>query len=177
MSLSVLPNLLSLSRLIGAGVLPFLSHIPRVAFFFFFLVSVSDFFDGWIARKFGNTSIVGKCLDPIADKCLVGSVYILLFLTNIVPFWLVILVITRDIGIVCGAIYLWFRHETRSFVGPILLSKVNTFVQLGYAGFMLGNAAEVWHIALPHGICVVAVLTAASWLSYLEIFWQRQKYT
>jgi cardiolipin synthase len=171
----ILPNLFSFGRLVGAGVLPFLQHTPRIAFFFFFLVSVSDFFDGWIARKFGSATFVGQCLDPIADKCLVGSVYVLLFCSGIVPFWLVALIILRDIAIVGAVFYLWLRNETCLVAGPILLSKVNTFAQLSYAGFMLGNDAGIWQVEFPHDICVVAVLTVASWLSYIEVFLQKQR--
>jgi cardiolipin synthase len=173
--LFVLPNFLSFGRLIGAGVFPFLQHTSRITFFFFLLVSVSDFFDGWIARKFGSATIIGQCLDPVADKCLVGSVYILLFCSGMVPFWLVVLIISRDIAIVGAVLYLWFQHETRFVTGPILLSKVNTLAQLSYAGLMLGSSTGVWQVAFSHGVCVVAILTAASWLSYLEVFLQKQR--
>ncbi|MDR0406663.1 MAG: CDP-alcohol phosphatidyltransferase family protein [Holosporales bacterium] len=174
-SFLTLPNFLSFGRLAGAGILPLFMQAPLIAFILFSLASISDFFDGWVARKHKSTSTVGRLLDPLADKFLVGSAYFLLFRMEVVPAWLMGIIMARDIAIILGVIYLWYEGDRVHFTaGPILLSKINTFVQLSYAGFMFGNSAGIWHVTWSHATWVLATLTIASGISYLEFFLERR---
>jgi phosphatidylglycerophosphate synthase len=97
-----------------------------------------------------------------------------------IPFWLTVLVIIRDISLIGGVLYLWKRKALQSpekpIVGPILLSKINTFLQLSYAGIALGSLVRVWPPCPEYGLYVVAIFTLASGISYLEIliFWKHE---
>ncbi|MDR1267492.1 MAG: CDP-alcohol phosphatidyltransferase family protein [Holosporales bacterium] len=176
MPLAFLPNLLSLFRLIGAFALLCSITSPWALFLVFSLISASDFFDGWAARRFGGVSTVGRLLDPLADKCLAGCTYCLLWKLGMAPLWLALLIIARDVGIVCGVLYLWTRRALRSptgsMVSPILLSKVNTFFQFLYAWLALGAHVGLWAFPFEYGTCVVALFTIASGISYLEILYR-----
>ncbi|MDR0662197.1 MAG: CDP-alcohol phosphatidyltransferase family protein [Holosporales bacterium] len=181
MSCITFPNLLSLIRLGGAFSLPFLTSSSWLLFLVFALVSFSDFFDGWAARHFNQSSSFGRFLDPFADKCLVGCVYFLLWQIDMVPFWLTAFVIVRDVCIIGGVLYLWKQKALQSpagpIVGPILLSKINTFLQLSYAGIALGSLVRLWPPCPEYGLYVVAIFTLASWISYLEILisWKHEE--
>ncbi len=96
-----LPNILSASRLI-ATVLVFalvLINLPwafLVATVFFFLASVTDFFDGYLARRFHLVSPLGVFLDLTADKVFVSAILVALVQINLVPAWIVFVIITRE---------------------------------------------------------------------------------
>ncbi len=66
---------------------------------------ITDLLDGYLARKLDQVSEIGKIIDPIADKVLVGTVAVCLVLNGILPLWFVIAIVLRDILIVVGGIY------------------------------------------------------------------------
>ena len=68
---------------------------------------LSDAVDGWLARRSGSRSAVGAILDPIADKLLLVSMYVTLAFMKVLPDWLAILVVFRDLLIVGGVVLLW----------------------------------------------------------------------
>ncbi len=68
-----------------------------IAFILFVIASITDWFDGWYARKNNLVSDFGKFWDPIADKILINSVLILLLYNNLIEVWIVILIIMRDV--------------------------------------------------------------------------------
>lgn len=102
-----LPNQLSLLRIALAPILVyFLSNSDPVssalAAFTFFIASLTDFFDGYLARLYGHTTTLGKFLDPLADKLLVTAVLIMLAAadrTPRVPAWMVVIIIGRELAV------------------------------------------------------------------------------
>ena len=99
-----LPNILTLCRIgvvpIVVGLLFFSSPLPRaVAALFFLLASITDYFDGYLARKYKVTSSLGKLLDPVADKLMVMSALIMLVPSEVgpIPAWMVVVILGRDI--------------------------------------------------------------------------------
>jgi len=104
MPLKHIPNILSFSRILIAPVFVVcmfknLFIYKIISFLIFFIGSVSDFLDGYIARKFHFKSNFGKYLDPFADKILILSALLTLnlFYPSIVKFWMIIAIISRDI--------------------------------------------------------------------------------
>ena len=97
------PNMISLFRLLVAPVFFYLlvwggaNNIELVCFLYF-LASISDFFDGWIARKYKKVSNVGKFFDPLADKVLTTFAFIGFVLLGIIELWMVLIIIFRDFG-------------------------------------------------------------------------------
>jgi len=102
-----LPNYITLGRFIAVPVIVYaMIHDYLIsAFIIFLLAGLSDAVDGAIARHFNQKSTLGAWLDPIADKALLVSVYIVLGILGTLPDWLVIIVVSRDAFIV-GAVIL-----------------------------------------------------------------------
>ncbi len=97
----------------------------RIAFLLFLLAGISDAVDGFLAKRFGMTSELGRYLDPLADKVLIVSIYVALGIAEAIPLWLVILVVSRDIMII-GAVMLSWLVGRPVEVKPLLVSKLNT---------------------------------------------------
>ena len=103
-----------------------------IAFVLFLAAGLSDAVDGYLAKRFHMTTELGAYLDPLADKTLIVSIYITLGINGLIPGWLVILVVSRDIMIV-GAVMLSWLVGTPVKVKPLLVSKLNTAAQIVFA--------------------------------------------
>jgi cardiolipin synthase (CMP-forming) len=112
----------------------------RAAFFVFLLAGVSDALDGYLAKRFNWTSELGAYLDPLADKILIVSIYIALAVSQEIPLWLVIAVVSRDILILLAVLLSWLMD--RPFhIKPATVSKLNTAAQIVLATTVLGDNA------------------------------------
>ena len=92
------PGLLSLARVPLAAVFPVVVRLPEVAFGVLALAAVTDILDGWIARRFGQTTATGAMLDPLTDKLFVGSVVATLLVTGVLDWWALLLLSVRELG-------------------------------------------------------------------------------
>uniref|UniRef100_UPI0038F6135C CDP-alcohol phosphatidyltransferase family protein n=1 Tax=Streptomyces niveiscabiei TaxID=164115 RepID=UPI0038F6135C len=97
-----------------------------------------DAVDGFIAKRFDMRSELGAYLDPLADKALIVSIYITLAIVGIIPVWLVIVVVSRDLMIVTAVILSWLMEKPVT-IAPIVVSKLNTAAQLVFAALVLGS--------------------------------------
>jgi cardiolipin synthase len=171
-----LPNALTLLRLVMVPFLIFLLHEGRfgAALALFAFAGLTDAADGFVAKRFGQETELGKVIDPIADKALVVALYVSLAWLGWVPFWLVVAVVARDAIIVAGA--LAFHYLTGALeMAPTYLSKANTAVQLVYVGLVLVDAAFAADLAAWRGYlaALVLVTTIASGLQYV-VLWLRK---
>jgi CDP-diacylglycerol--glycerol-3-phosphate 3-phosphatidyltransferase len=96
-----LPNLLTLTRIAAVPVLVIVMFwesrsASLLAALIFSLAAVTDFIDGWLARKWGVVTVLGKFLDPLADKLIVMAALIMLIPMDRVPAWAVFLILTRE---------------------------------------------------------------------------------
>ena len=128
-----IPNILSVIRivLVVPIAMALAEHRLSLATLLFFVAAASDGVDGWLARRFGWQSALGGVLDPIADKVLLATVFVTLAYLKLVPLWLMMAAVGRDVIIVAGAI------AYRVFIGPVtahpsLISKINTLCQAAY---------------------------------------------
>jgi len=125
------PNLLTMMRLF---VLPFLvitildGHW-KVAFALLWVAGVSDGLDGLLARKLHQRTTLGLYLDPIADKLLLSTLFVVLTHVGLIPRYVTVLVFSRDLGILLIATLLFATNTLRDF-RPSLLGKVNTVIQI-----------------------------------------------
>jgi cardiolipin synthase len=171
-----LPNLISLARLLSVPIViwAMLADEMALAFWLFIAAGVSDAIDGFLAKHFGRQTVVGGFLDPLADKALLVSVFITLGKIGDLPLWIVILVVSRDVLIVGGAIL--FQTLTHSLKPePLMVSKLNTVAQIVLAATTLGELAmgADWHMAITLLIWAAAVTTLASGGSYI-VQWSRR---
>lgn len=126
-----LPNIITVVR-IGLVVPIAVLMLERewvAALAVFALAGFSDAVDGFLARRYQWTSSLGSWLDPAADKLLLVTSYVVLAWVGVLPVWLSVAVIARDIIIVAGSLVYYFWIE-RSAASPSLISKINTGVQI-----------------------------------------------
>jgi len=170
-----IPNLITLTRLMSVPLMIWLIVSERfgAAFSVFAAAGVSDALDGFIAKRFDCRTRLGALLDPAADKALLSSVYVALLLDGLLPNWLVILVVFRDVTIIGGFILVQTIAAPRNF-DPLYISKINTLVQISLIVYVLGRLG----VGLPDGIVtnilvwLTAVTTVLSGMSYL-VRWAR----
>jgi cardiolipin synthase len=135
-----LPNLITLARLLSVPVMVYLmlQGAYQAAFWVFLCAGLSDALDGFLAKRLGLTSLLGSVLDPIADKALLVGAYVTLGYLGYLPDWLVILVVFRDLLIVGGAaVYHYITQKLT--MQPLLVSKLNTAVQIALVGAVLAD--------------------------------------
>lgn len=126
-----LPNYITLLRII---LIPFFVdlmfyHYYQWALVVFLVACITDALDGLIARVTNSITELGAVLDPIADKLLILAAFVTLVLLKMLPVWLVIIVISRDIILVLGSMVIYyFRHDLKA--RPSILGKTTTVLQL-----------------------------------------------
>ena len=170
-----IPNIITIARLVLVPVAidALLDDRFATAFWVFLAAGVSDGIDGWIARRFDQRSELGAFLDPIADKALLVSIYVVLAVTGHLPVWLAIVVVSRDVLIVGGVMLSWVLGRGVP-IRPLLVSKANTTVQIAFAAMALGSRAfgvdpgRLW----VAGEIAVAALTVLSGTAYV-VEWLR----
>lgn len=165
-----IPNLITIARLILVPVVIVMIMQQRwgAAFILFVVAGVSDGIDGFIARQFDMKSEFGAYIDPIADKALLVSIYVALAVVGAIPSLLAIVVVSRDVMIVSAVLLSWVMSRPVE-IKPILLSKLNTGAQIGFAAFALAANAYGIHLGGLEQLVmlVVATLTVASAGAYL----------
>lgn len=134
----------------------------------FLVAGVTDGVDGFIARQFDQRSELGAYLDPMADKILLVSVFVVLGYMGELPLWLVIAAVSRD-ALIVGGVMLSTVMGHPVTVRPLFVSKANTLVQILLAAFVLGELSLEYQAgALRLSLVVLSgLLTVASGAAYL----------
>jgi cardiolipin synthase len=145
----------------------------QLAFAGFLVAGISDGVDGFVARHFNQRSKLGGYLDPMADKLLLVSIFVVVGFMGELPLWLVIVAVSRDVLIVC-AVLLSTVMGNPVEMKPLMVSKANTAVQIVLASVVLAElafAADFGPIR-PALIVLSGLLTVASAGAYL-VAWLR----
>ncbi len=131
MRASDIPNLITVGRILLVAPVAWALMVQdfTLALILFFVAGASDAVDGFLAKRFGWESRLGALLDPLADKFLLVTCYTVLVLDGLLPMWLLVLVLMRDLLIVGGAVVYNFRIR-RLEAAPTLISKLNTLLQI-----------------------------------------------
>lgn len=159
--------------LVPAVVLAMLDMRWDWAFAGFLVAGISDGVDGFIARRFNQRSQLGAYLDPMADKLLLVSVFVVMGFIGELPLWLVVTTVSRDGLIVCAVVLSTvMAHPVE--MKPLFVSKANTAIQIMLAAVVLGELAFAIHLdpLRPALIILSGVLTVASAAAYL-VAWLR----
>lgn len=165
--ISWVPNLISLARLLSVPVAVYLilEEYYTSAFWIFFVAGLSDAADGLIAKHYNARTVMGSYLDPLADRTLLGAVFLSLGSMDHIAVWLVILIVFRDLLIIGGAIL--FQTLTQSLkMEPLWISKVNTVTQIALAGFVLarlglGMPSNGFESALTYAVAATTLASGA----------------
>ena len=174
------PNMLTVFRMVLIPVFVSLLFYHRFlwALAVFVLAGLTDGLDGLLARRFGQQSQLGTVLDPIADKLMLVTAFIVLSMRSIfpqplpshlpVPFWVTVAVISRDVFIIVGAAAINMTTGFRGF-RPSWLGKVNTTVQIGgIAAIMFAPSVPRYTgYYLPTVYAAVFIMAILSGLHYI----------
>ncbi len=168
-----IPNFITLLRflMVPAVVYALLVGEMLPAFVIFVIAGLSDGVDGFIARHFDQQSELGAYLDPVADKLLLVTVFIMLAILGYLPQWLAVLVVSRDVLIVMAVLVSSLMGQPVD-MNPILVSKANTAIQIALLSLVLAELAlgirlgELTTIL----IYVVAALTILSAAAYFKVW-------
>jgi cardiolipin synthase (CMP-forming) len=148
----------------------------RLTLGMFAFAAATDGLDGFLAKRFGWTSELGKILDPLADKILLVGVFITLAAIGVVPMWLAATAVLRDVTITAGAITYKYLYSYGELQGrPTAVSKLNTLCQIIY--LLLVVAARAGDFAPQIAITVLGALvfvtTVVSGLDYVITYSRR----
>lgn len=169
-SMLTLPNVITLLRLCAVPLMVWLVVRRRLdlAFWLFVAAGLSDAVDGWLARIRHARSHLGAILDPVADKALLVAMYVSLAAIGVLPDWLAILVVFRDLLIVGGVCVLYLSGQAVA-IRPLYVSKVNTAAQIALVAVALLLAGFGLHLPwLQTGLeWAVAATTLASGAAYV----------
>jgi len=157
-----LPNLICLLRMVLVWpIVVSIAHANyRQTLLLFFIAAVSDGLDGFLAKRFHWTSQLGKLLDPLADKLLLVGVFLVATWYGLIPRWLTIAAVGRDVLIVLGSLAYhigWGPLKGR----PMFSSKINTLLQLLYVLAIVAHAG--------YGFPPQSVLDALAWLTFATV--------
>ncbi|MBN2429243.1 MAG: CDP-alcohol phosphatidyltransferase family protein [Deltaproteobacteria bacterium] len=164
-----LPNALSLLRifLVTPFLIAVIYHQFFVALIIFVLAGISDFFDGYLARRWRQQSLLGTFLDPLGDKLLITVAFISLCIQGLLPPWLVVTVVAKDVYSVIGTGVLYFS-DNFSVAIPSLWGKLSTLLQIIAVGFALLSAFCTINTSLLDGLfAVTGLATAIAFFHYL----------
>jgi cardiolipin synthase len=167
------PNLMTSLRLVAAPFLALLvldGHYEGALGLFAF-AGATDAADGFVARRFGLMTELGRFLDPLADKFLMLASFIVLVAIGVAPVWLASVVIGRDLLVVLGAGLAW-AFDLPLRIAPLQLGKISTALQIAYiAATLLLLVLGIDLPALGNALAVlVAGFTLASGLNYATLW-------
>jgi len=138
-----LPNLLSIFRvLLGFSTFYTLRNgFFNTTLYIVIVAILTDFLDGYLARKYDVTSTFGKVIDPLADKICFVCLFSGLYLIGSIPLSVVVLFVMRDVIMVLGWLtsYVKDKAGTPNNLGPLMIGKINTTIQFLYISFVLIN--------------------------------------
>lgn len=159
------PNMLSIFRLFVTifFILAVNNGEFRVALYLFMLQGLSDLLDGFLARVMGKKTNLGAFLDPIADKTMLVSAYIVLYLRNVIPLWMTSIVLVRDFVICCG-FFVLYKFSYKPQLLPSIWGKLTTALQIATVIYVLWSGQREYGLLL---YAVTALFTIISGIHYI----------
>jgi CDP-diacylglycerol--glycerol-3-phosphate 3-phosphatidyltransferase len=135
----ILPNQLTILRIVLTPVFLFLfladdPTLKQISIVVFFVAAITDWYDGWLARKFNYITNWGKFLDPLADKILTSAAFFAFAVLNVLELWMVLIIVIRDFLITFLRIY----AEYQKFIFSTSKSaQWKTFIQMAFIYYLL----------------------------------------
>lgn len=166
-----LPNILTLTRIL---LLPFFATTLiygsyQYALILFLTAGITDILDGLLARATKQITDLGRILDPLADKFLLVTAFILMSVYGWIPKWLTVTVISRDLIVITGCMIIYFvTHTLKALPPPSLLGKAANTSQFLLIGIVLLLINTKGNANIPTAfMIIVAFFTITSGLHYI----------
>ncbi len=174
------PNILSIIRILSVPFILWLLILDRylASALIVTIVGLTDFFDGYLARKYNAVSKIGFFLDAIADKSLVVTIYFVIGIKLMLPVYLVRLIIFREVLISCSYIFGLILGK-KIDLNPIFISKINTFLQILLIVTVCLLAIDKFNILSfvnlfkPALIILVSITTISSSFLYMVMWFKK----
>lgn len=154
-----IPNIITILRLMVVPILivALKSGDARLAFWLFLVAGLSDGVDGYLARRYRVESHLGGILDPLADKMLMVSTFVMLTVLGHLPLWLLLVIVSRDFLIIGGYLMYTAQH------GPVhmsasIASKLNTVAQIALVIVVLADLAGILVVPMLPDLLMYTVL-------------------
>jgi cardiolipin synthase (CMP-forming) len=163
------PNFLTALRIILAPVfmILLLNNKYVAAFVVVLIASITDFFDGQIARRFNMQTKLGRILDPIADKVLVFCAIVALLIKFNFPLWIGLIILARDFIILLGGM-IFFLRKKQEFLVPNIFGKVSTMFQLtSIVIFIVASVKGYYALWIDVLLYLTVALTLLSGIIYI----------
>ena len=162
-----IPNLLSIIRI--ALIYPILNNIflgnYQISVLFFIIASITDALDGFLARTMNWQTNLGTILDPVADKLLLSGTIFIFWLNELIPFYIFIIFISRDIAILLGAAIQMSLIDADTPL-PNFLGKLTTGLQIAYISIILIKEIINFDISLYLLDVFIIIVTLLSLIVY-----------
>ncbi len=134
-----IPNQLTITRIILTPIFAFFFLVDnitlnKISLIVFLVAALTDWYDGWLARKFNYISDLGKFLDPLADKILTSTAFFCFVVIGMLDFWMVLIIVIRDLLVTLLRIYGQLKNRTFS---TSYLAKVKTSLQMIFLYYLL----------------------------------------
>jgi cardiolipin synthase len=165
-----IPNFLTILRILAIPLFIILLSYGyyQLALLFFICAGVTDALDGFLARTLKQKTSLGSYLDPIADKLLLSTSFVAFSVLKLMPAWLSILVISRDV-IILGGILVLLVNEFSVAINPTMISKCTTTLQLVTIGLvLLFQVLEKQFIPLQMVFWTTGLFTVVSGIDYVR---------
>jgi CDP-diacylglycerol--glycerol-3-phosphate 3-phosphatidyltransferase len=182
----LLPNQLTIARIVLTPVFMylFLADNPlmkQISLGVFIIAAITDWYDGWLARKFNYITAWGKFLDPLADKILTSSAFIAFVYLDVLELWMVLIIVIRDFLITGLRAYAEYRKQ---YFSTSVSAKWKTFIQmvfiyylllvyvLGTVEFVEKNFSDLWiflkdPVIIYYSMLVITLFTLVTGIKYL----------
>ncbi|WP_062386757.1 CDP-alcohol phosphatidyltransferase family protein [Demequina iriomotensis] len=167
------PNAISAVRLVLIAVFGTLLGAERDAWAIVALAAagITDFLDGFLARRWGQVTRLGRLLDPAADRLLTVAVVLGLAFRDIIPWWLVAVLLARDVMVGVGLLIAHHHHVESpqvTFVGKTATAMLYVFLPLAYVGVVAFGDTPAVHAVAIVGAAAAAVLYWYSGIGYIR---------
>jgi CDP-diacylglycerol--glycerol-3-phosphate 3-phosphatidyltransferase len=134
-----IPNQLTVTRIILTPIFAFLflsndKTLNQISLIVFLIAALTDWYDGWLARKYNYISELGKFLDPLADKILTSTAFFAFVYIGLLNFWMVLIIVIRDLVVTLLRVYGQYKKRTFS---TSFLAKLKTSLQMIFLYYLL----------------------------------------
>jgi len=134
-----IPNQLTVTRIILTPIFAFLflsndKTLNQISLVVFLIAALTDWYDGWLARKYNYISELGKFLDPLADKILTSTAFFAFVYIGLLKFWMVLIIVVRDLVVTLLRVYGQYKKRTFS---TSFLAKLKTSLQMIFLYYLL----------------------------------------
>lgn len=171
-----IPNILTIFRiiLIPFIVITIINDEYIIALVFFIISGLTDVLDGFIARKFNFITDFGKLIDPLADKITQIATLISIVIKNLIPYWILIVILLKEVIMVCGASFLYGKSTVVSskWFGKLstVVLYIAIFISMAIKQFNLPPIYETVNLYI---YCFAVLTTIFSLIMYFKTFYNK----